>query len=191
MDVGVDGVPSRPNLPATLSVPAKVLDEVPRPLAFDAEPSGEVVSPVVRRHAPIPLRRAVLRPEVLLPDVVDVRVVDLLPARLRQEQPRAAVVGTAQQVLEKDPSEFVIQREDARSLRLVPIPVVRDVDRVLPSLQGWVRPQVLVVVLKFRVGDMDFTQFNVRRFRRAYPQFELGDDDGAVPNVLDLADGIA
>jgi hypothetical protein len=145
----------------------------------------------MRRHAPIPLRRTVLRPEVLIPDVIDVRVVDLLPARLRQKQPRAAVVGTAQQVLEKDPSEFVIQREDTRPLRLVPVPVVRDVDGVLPSLQGWMGPQVLVVVLKSRVGDVDFTQFDIRRLRGAKPQFELGDNDGAVPDMLDAADGIA
>lgn len=104
MDVGVDGVPGRPNLPTALSVATEVLNQVTRPLPFDPEPRCEVVSPVVGRHAPVAFVRAVLRPEVLLPDVVDVVLVQLLTARLRQEQPRTPVVRATQEVLKQDPA---------------------------------------------------------------------------------------
>jgi len=49
-----------------------------------------------------------------------------------------------------------------------------------------VRPQVVVVVLKFGIGDVDFAEFDVRRFRRPCPQLELGDYQRPVADVFDV-----
>lgn len=46
------------------------------------------MSPVVGRHPAIPFVRPIFGPQVLLPDVVDVVLVQLLPTRYRQEHPR-------------------------------------------------------------------------------------------------------
>lgn len=128
----------------------------------------------------------VLWVEVLLPNLVDLRIPHLIVPRLREEQPGLPVVRSNHEVADQRDFQLVGDRQDPLVLRLISLSVVsrREVNRIHIGWDAIMGAELRVVLLEFFMLDVHLTEFDVARFLRSDPEEQHDEDECAVLPVL-------